>query len=60
MIKWAELECITIFNKICAVFLVYHYLGELVKKKESHVNTRVGTDHHQLIIIMHLYSASIQ
>ena len=26
------------------------YLCELINKKESHVNTRLGTDHHQLII----------
>ena len=26
------------------------YLGELINKKESHVNTRLGTDHHQLIM----------
>ena len=27
-----------------------HYLCELINKKESHVNTRLGTNHHQLII----------
>ena len=26
------------------------YLCELINKKESHVNTRLGTDHHQLIM----------
>ena len=26
------------------------YLCELITKKESHVNTRLGTDHHQLIL----------
>ena len=26
------------------------YLSELITKKESHVNTRLGTDHHQLIM----------
>ena len=26
------------------------YLCELINKKESHVNTRLGTNHHQLII----------
>ena len=37
------------------------YLCELINKKESHVNTRLGTDHHQLIIIIsYVYSASIQ
>ena len=27
-----------------------HYLCKLINKKESHVNTRLGTDHHQLIM----------
>ena len=26
------------------------YLCELINKKESHVNTRLGSDHHQLIM----------
>ena len=26
------------------------YLCELINKKDSHVNTRLGTDHHQLIM----------
>ena len=26
------------------------YLCELINKKESHLNTRLGTDHHQLIM----------
>ena len=26
------------------------YLCELIYKKESHVNTRLGTDHHQFIM----------
>ena len=26
------------------------YLYELINKKESHVNTRLGTDHHQFIM----------
>ena len=26
------------------------YLCELINKKENHVNTRLGTDHHQLIM----------
>ena len=26
------------------------YLCELINKKESHVNIRLGTDHHQLIM----------
>ena len=26
------------------------YLYELISKQESHLNTRLGTDHHQLII----------
>ena len=26
------------------------YLCELINKKESHVNTRLGTDHHHYII----------
>ena len=26
------------------------YLCELMNKKESHVNTRLGTDHHELIM----------
>ena len=26
------------------------YLCELINKKESHVNTRLGTDHHHLIM----------
>ena len=26
------------------------YLWELISKKENHVNTRLGTDHHQLIM----------
>ena len=26
------------------------YLCELINKKEAHVNTRLGTDHHQLIM----------
>ena len=26
------------------------YLCELINKKESHVNTHLGTDHHQLIM----------
>ena len=30
--------------------IVPSYLCEMINKKESHVNTRLGTDHHQLII----------
>ena len=26
------------------------YLCELINKKESHVNTRLGTDHHHIIM----------
>ena len=31
------------------------YLCELINKKESHVNTRLGTDHHQVKIVLTLF-----
>ena len=34
--------------------IVPSYICELINKKESHVNTRLGTDYHQLI--MQLFS----
>ena len=30
------------------------YLCELINKKESHVNTHLGIDHHQLIMLLHV------
>ena len=31
--------------------MAFPYLCELINKKESHVNTRLGTDFHQLIML---------
>ena len=43
-------ECASkVVCQIGKMYLVF-YLCELINKKESHVNTRLGTDHHQLIM----------
>ena len=52
---WLKIQDIIIYTMLMHTYkLCYNiapsYLCELVNKNESHVNTRLGTDHHQHII----------
>ena len=51
-VKWIDR---IIYKMLMLTYKSYYniapsYLCELINKKESHLNTRLGTDHHQLII----------
>ena len=52
---WLKIQDIIIYTMLMLTYKSYYnmsppYLCGLINKKESHVNTRLGTDHHQLIM----------
>ena len=54
-LHWLKIQDRIIYKMLMLTYKSYYnmaspYLCELINKKESHVNTRLGTDHHQLII----------
>ena len=54
-LHWLKIQDRIIYKMLMLIYKSYYnmappYLCELINKKESHVNTRLGTDHHQLII----------
>ena len=54
-IHWLKIHDRIIYKMLMLTYISYYdvappYLCELINKKESHVNTRLGTDHHQLIM----------
>ena len=54
-IHWLKIQDTIIYKILMLTYKSYYnmappYLCELINKKESHVNTRLGTDHHQLIM----------
>ena len=54
-IHWLKIQDRIIYKMLMITYKSYYnmappYLCELINKKESHVNTRLGTDHHQLIM----------
>ena len=55
ILHWLKIQDRIIYNMLMLTYNSYHnmtlpYLCELINKKESHVNTRLETDHHQLIM----------
>ena len=54
-LQWLKIQDRIIYKMLMLTYKSYYnmappYLCELINKKESHVNTRLGTDHHQLIM----------
>ena len=54
-LHWLKIQDRIIYKMLMLTYKSYYnmappYLCELINKKESHVNTRLGTDHHQLIM----------
>ena len=54
-IHWLKIQDRIIYTILMLTYKSYYniapsYLYELINKKESHVNIRLGTDHHQLIM----------
>ena len=54
-LHWLKIQDIIIYKMLTLTYKSYYnmappYLCELINKNESHVNTRLGTDHHQLIM----------
>ena len=54
-IHWLKIQDRIIYTILRLTYKSYYnialsYLCELINKKEGHVNTRLGTDHHQLIM----------
>ena len=54
-LHWLKIQDRIIYKMLMLTYKSYYnmappYLFELINKKESHVNTRLGTDHHQLIM----------
>ena len=54
-LHWLKIQDRIIYKMLMLTYKSYYnmappYLSELINKKESHVNTRLGTDHHQLIM----------
>ena len=54
-LHWLKIQDRIIYKMLMLTYKSYYnmappYLCELIHKKESHVNTRLGTDHHQLIM----------
>ena len=54
-LHWLKIQDIIIYKMLMITYKSYYnmappYLYELINKKEIHVNTRLGTDHYQLII----------
>ena len=54
-LHWLKIQDRIIYKILMLTYKSYYnmvppYLCELINKKESHVNTRLGTDHHQLIM----------
>ena len=54
-IHWLKIQDRIIYTILMLTYKSYYnmtplYLCELIYKKESHVNTRLGSDHHQLIM----------
>ena len=54
-LRWLKIQDRIIYKMLMLTYKSYYnmappYLCELINKKESHVNTRLGTDHHQLIV----------
>ena len=55
-LHWLKIQDRSIYKILMLTYESYYnmappYLCELINKKESHVNTRLGTDHHQLIML---------
>ena len=54
-LHWLKIQDRIIYKMLMLTYKSYYniapsYLCELINKKESHVNTRLHTDHHQLIM----------
>ena len=54
-LHWLKIQDRIIYKMLMLTYKSYYnmappYLCELINKKECHVNTRLGTDHHQLIM----------
>ena len=54
-VHWLKIQDRIIYKILMLTYKSYYnmappYLCELINKQESHVNTRLGTDHHQLIM----------
>ena len=54
-LHWQKIQDKIIYKMLMLTYKSYYnmappYLCELINKKESHVNTRLGTDHHLLIM----------
>ena len=54
-LHWIKIQDRITYTMLMLTYKSYYnitpfYLCELISRKESHVNTRLGTDHHQLII----------
>ena len=54
-LHWLKIQDRIIYKMLMLTYKSYYnmappYLCELINKKESHVNTHLGTDHHQLIM----------
>ena len=54
-LHWLKIQDRIIYKMLMLTYKSYYnmappYLCELIDKKESHVNTRLATDHHQLIM----------
>ena len=52
-LHWLKIQDRIIYKMLMLTYKSYYnmappYLCELINKKESHVNTRLGTDHHRL------------
>ena len=55
-IQWLKIKDRVIYTILMLTYKLYYnialpYLCELNNKKESHVNTQLGTDHDQLIML---------
>ena len=55
ILHWLKIQDRIIYTMLMLTYQSYYniapsYLGDWINKKLSHVNTRLGTDHHQLII----------
>ena len=54
-LHWLKIQDRIIYKMLMLTYKSYYnmappYLSEFINKKESHVNIRLGTDHHQLIM----------